>query len=905
MLTKLVLLNSCSYQLAELDFTEGDSMQLVGSNNVGKSSLIYSLNFLFLVNRNLMTFSGERSADKETLAHYFPEPERSFIVFEIRKRRKAYCIFVHRKGDGELRYLRFDEAYDRDLFFDSDSASAKKGKGAVMRDFKAVVGQLNRRAVKMTNFTQQQDILRSIYQIGRSNDAAVWLTKSSKTIGFSNSFSKVYRYLINSKLINNDALKEILLIADNRDQEKLSYSRQNIQQIDRLRMESQKMEVLRNIREEFDRFQELSRSVATRYEGLCRRSATLRISAKNTLADLLISRRKREEEQEEFRDKLMVKARERDQINRQLGGLQGDIRQTKAKLQELEQENQELLELPAESLLEQQLQNTDTQLEQVSYRLVELKGYDQKKQAELRKRTERLEARLQRLSRQQEQIDDWLISHLSSDPQTRRLLHAILSPEIARMSRSAVEKPVEKASRLIELFDGRIKLPDDFPLPEVTSPEELEAERKYIATDLDRLRKLVDTAERQDEVEQERAKLRADRDRIRHQLQRVKELPDLQDELKLNRRTLSRLEQEVEGLEEQLRLINEDASSMEKGITVLSEQLTENYQRYQGIERDLRALDQLQLPAWGEEEIEAIPSGLDLEEQLRTLQKDERALREDREQKNQLFVQLKSLTGFDLADEEAFIQTLEQELISMEDKERSIRALLDNIAVQFANPARKFLDSYLEFRQFIQQEFNRKLSEIQISNLESLQVELEPNERLQRDLSNIADLSLQSEGLFRLEESTTNRLGVLQTYLEKGVVVKFSELFSLRLRLKVNGKMRSVDLGKQVESDGTDRMLRLIIIMTVISRLSLRTPDNRVVLFIDEIATIDGKNRPQLVDFCREHHFYPIFAAPDFVDGFERYVMIRRNPSGQLIVEADKHYIDVDRTTQAETTLDA
>ena len=88
--------------------------------------------------------------------------------------------------------------------------------------------------------------------------------------------------------------------------------------------------------------------------------------------------------------------------------------------------------------------------------------------------------------------------------------------------------------------------------------------------------------------------------------------------------------------------------------------------------------------------------------------------------------------------------------------------------------------------------------------------------------------------------------------------------------------------------------------MMVISRLSLRTPDNRVVLFIDEIATIDGKNRPQLVAFCRQHHFYPIFAAPDFVDGFERYVMIRRNEYGQLMVEADKHYIDVNRQTASE-----
>lgn len=893
MLTKLVLLNSCSYQLAELDFTRGDSMQLVGSNNVGKSSLIYALNFLFLVNKNLMSFSGERSADKETLAHYFPEPARSFIVFEIRKPRQTYCMFVHRKGDGELRYVRFDHPYQRDLFF----AQARKGK--TLRDFRGVIGHLNRQAVKIQNYTQQQEVLRTIYQIGRNNDAAVWLTKSSKTIGYANSFSKVYRYLINSKLITNDALKDILLVADNRDQEQLSYSRQNIQQIDRLRMESQKLHVLRTIREEFDAFQQKSRSVRQQYEGLCQRAAAFRVSAKNTLADLLITRRKKEAEEEGLRDRLLEKGRERDQLNRRMGSIQGELQQARSQWRSDKETEKSLLALPAAALLRQQIQNLESELERVTYRLRDFQDYGLEAATTLQNQLARLERKQQQLHRQREEIDDWLIAHITDQPELRTLLHSILQPEVSRLSRTAIAQKITTGDRIIRLFDGLIQLPEDFPLSEVTGPDELEEEYAQVEREITRLRKLLDTAGRQEELKSQRNQLRRERDRVQQQLQQVDDLARVQEDLQAGQQTMNRLEQEEQELEQKLALLRENMHELENGIQVVAGELRENHQRYQSIERDLRTLDQLQLPAWGEEEIVPTVSSVDLEEQLRSLQKDERSLREDREQKNHLFVQLKSRTGYDLSDEEAFIETLEQELISMEDKERSIRALLDNIAVQFANPARKFLDSYLEFREFIQREFNRKLSAIQISNLERLQVELEPNEKLQQDLANIADLSLQSEGLFRLEESTSNRLGVLQHYLEKGIVVRFAELFNLRLRLTVNGKERSVDLAKQVESDGTDRMLRLIIIMVVISRLSLRTPDNRVVLFIDEIATIDGKNRPQLVDFCRQHHFYPIFAAPDFVDGFERYVMIRRNDSGQLIVEEDKHYIDVDRKAKS------
>jgi hypothetical protein len=56
--------------------------------------------------------------------------------------------------------------------------------------------------------------------------------------------------------------------------------------------------------------------------------------------------------------------------------------------------------------------------------------------------------------------------------------------------------------------------------------------------------------------------------------------------------------------------------------------------------------------------------------------------------------------------------------------------------------------------------------------------------------------------------------------------------------------------------------------------LAVNHEDNRIALFIDEVATIDKQNRPELVKFCRDHHFIPIFAAPDPVPGFHKYYFI-------------------------------
>ncbi len=72
--------------------------------------------------------------------------------------------------------------------------------------------------------------------------------------------------------------------------------------------------------------------------------------------------------------------------------------------------------------------------------------------------------------------------------------------------------------------------------------------------------------------------------------------------------------------------------------------------------------------------------------------------------------------------------------------------------------------------------------------------------------------------------------------------------------------------------------------MSIINRLAINDEENKIALFIDEVATIDKHNRPELVNFCREHNFIPIFAAPDPVPGFSKYYYITPNPNQKLIV---------------------
>jgi hypothetical protein len=168
-----------------------------------------------------------------------------------------------------------------------------------------------------------------------------------------------------------------------------------------------------------------------------------------------------------------------------------------------------------------------------------------------------------------------------------------------------------------------------------------------------------------------------------------------------------------------------------------------------------------------------------------------------------------------------------------------------------------------------------------------LQIGLVDNHKLLNEILKISAIQ-DIKGQMLLEFDQSESLKTLNHYLDTSKKVSFDELFDIELVLVRKGVTKKVDLGSQVESDGTDRMIRLIIIMAVINHLAINTEENRIALFIDEVATIDKHNRPQLVDFCRKHNFIPIFAAPDPVSGFGKYYFIYPN-KGQIQISDAKN----------------
>ncbi len=860
MLTSLTILNSKVYGKAEIRLNDCDSLQLVGPNNIGKSTLIYALNFLFIIDGNKMTFSGQRRGDKETLHHYFPNHNQSYIVFEIFKK-SYYCILVKRNSDSELEYFKFNSEYKEEYFVGSDKRLLK---------FDEVQAAIAERGVEFEQFKDKREVFNTVYQRGRRNNGVVWLEDTVKTEGLSNNFSRIYRYLINTKLITNKNLKEALIIADNRENEMLNFSQKNKKDIVDLRKINNEIRNLKSVKNEFDDFRE----VVSQYNAKARIIDQLFYGFTKNYETTLPSLQAQLVEKNQYIAKINMDINEdlipqKADFDRKIGGKESEIKSRAYSLNEKENELKIINSFDPIELLSEALANLDKKRKEVESRItmVEVQKLNSR---QIEFRIDQLNDQISRFENQVKNYSNLLINKISGNKENRKLLNAILSEEIKSLPGDQVIKAIHKVTDSLKIFDGEIDISKNLSPKDFQSVDEIKELLANAKLDLKNQQALFEVVRDFEKSQNDLKAIQEEMEEIKLKIQKIKSKPAVQKSIEKLKQELSTLNEENQKLEnEQKRL----ADSIAKKQLEVQEMIVEKDKR----ERRIRELQEYKqtLDTFGlaGEEYETSD---DLDNLYKKVQINMSDRNELKVSKDKLFEKLRDKLQSTFADEVDFIKYVEEEIALIEDKERSISSLLESISTQFANPAFTLLKRYEEFKEFVYNKFNSKLSQARISDIESLTIELVDNKRLVEEVKKISSIQ-QVRGQLMFEFDHSENLKVLDNYLDSGRKIEFDDLFDITLHLTRKGTTKPVDLNEQIESDGTDKMIRLMIIMNIINRLALNDDENRIALFIDEVATIDKQNRPELVRFCKEHHFIPIFAAPDAVAGFGKYYFIYPN----------------------------
>lgn len=871
MLKRLIILNSTTFGKTIVRLDDCDSIQLVGPNNVGKSTLIFALNFLFIIDGKKMTFVDNKTGDKETIHHYFPSPINSYIVFEIFKQR-YYCILLKRNNDGELEYYKFDHEYRDDFFIKTEN-----NQQSVLK-FEDVRIQLLNSGTTLHTFKDRREVFNFVYQRGKKNNAVVWLEDNVMSDGLSNNFSKVYRYLINSKLITNTTLKEALIIADNRDKEVLNFSQKSKKDINDLLRINDDIKAISSIQKDFHIFREVVNQYKAKANILGELSFSFNQLYQPTIIETESNFLRKKKEISDTTIELNEKLNPQKQLlDREIGGKETELKHNQDQQSDLHKQINEINSFEGIDFLKQIFANLDDKRKTIETRItsIQTRGLSVK---QIEQKIISLSQTIERIDKQILNYSNQLIHKITDNQKNKEILNYILSSDFAASSVDSIEKKVNKIDSLMSFFDGEIKLNDELKRKEIPSIETLKEELISYKKEKKEYQELLPIAK---DFEAAKEELKIVKDSITNVNERIRKTemkPSLASKLVELETSFLNITNEKGKLEKDLIQLTEEITKKTESIRVLTEEKDRLDERAKELRRWKAEIENIFVELKENERSE----GLDLIYSKIKLHNSERETL--KANKDITFEKLKNKIKSTHADEDEFVRYVEDEIACLSDKQKSVETILQAISTQFANPAHILVKRYGEFKEFVTNKFNSKLGRTRISDIESLKIILNDNTKLIEDLKKISSID-EFTPQISFDFDKTENLKILNSYLDSGKRIDFEELFDIELHLTKDGKEKKVDLIKQVESTGTDIMIRLVIIMSVINRLAINDKHNKITIAIDEIARVDGKNRFELFKFCKEHNFIPICTSTEetILDGFDKYILLYRPQKGKKV----------------------
>jgi len=895
MLNRIVVINSTLFAKANLLLGNAESIQLAAENNVGKSSLINCLNFLYILDKREWKF-GDNSPS-ETIKHYFKTIEQSYVVFEIVKD-GYYCIVVKRASDKEdLDYCIIPHEYEDDIFFKREGDTIEPLK------FKDVIGNLAKRGIAVKPKINREDLYQRIYSQQRRDKPVVLITDKVKRIGNSrsNSFTKMYKHLIKADAINEEAFKDALLIADNRKDASLDVFTDRSQTVlQEFEVKRDKILRLESVAPDFNNFKLLNQN----FNAFRERCGALKVNFLETYKKAYPNLRDETQDngllaiqirtlQTQIDDTLKVEMNrlvadktrlevEREKQEKEASGYQQDLEATffhrKGQLgySELESEIQRL---------KSELGNLTTILTQISRPNIT--------EQLMRQKIKSLGQEMELLNSKISRFDRLAQHHLAQDPNLRRLLSAYLHPNVLSLDKSLIQRAITQAESVLTVFDGAIDVSSLSPDP-LDTLEDLKARLPQAKAELEEQETLLDAIATQQKKEQEKYDIEVQLKSKVAFFEKVLRRPSTE-------RLLGETQEQIEELTKSIAAKSEDIFKKENEMTVkraekerLENDLREKRHLLSNYENWYREL-QTRTEVFVTEE--ALPDDRPLKDLMADFQKGYGDMINLRGKRDEQFNFLLRKLGKDSNDINSFVGEVQEEMDTLPDQQKALDSLFDLAFDNFVNPVKTFRLEYQNFKAYVQK-FSQTLSKYPVSNIRKISIHTRDNTELLRELDLIHNV--ERDSLWRSTAASEEGIQMMRKKFEENKPINFEQLFDLELEIEMDGdRKKTVSLAKQVESQGTDAVLKLFLFLSVIRQLADGRPDNKIAIYFDELGRIGPKNISQVIHFCRENNFIPIFAAPTDIEGVEKYYTIKPSARHKQGIVLDERHVKTARYKNA------
>lgn len=862
MLTKIVLLNCAKYEQGIITINDVESIQIVGRNNLGKTTLISVLNFLYLPSQKDWNFDH---TPKETLNFYFKKLDKNYILFEIYKD-GYFCILMKRGLNNDLEYYKIDSSYD--------DIKDKIIENSKLLKFESIQENLLGNISKLDNKKYKT----LLYGHSKRDKTVLWLKENKQSV-----FSRVYRYLLDITQIDNYAVKESLLVSDNREKIKREFTNIDNDNIQSMQKQQRAIERLKNIKQDFGNFQNIvseftvkTKIISDAYIDFWRSYN----NEKKELDDILKTAEDKIKKIQEKQIKPLEK--ERDSLNKKQGGLNADIKNLDCDIEKKIQITIQIESYDDINLLTASEGNLNTQIKTKTYQLEFIKQeeytLDKIKSLISQQQSEKKE-----FSKQIDNYDNLLIHHISENPNIKQIINSVLSKEVLSLDKENILKIVTSINNgTLKLFDGEIDV-SSIKARDFITIESLHEKLIKIDEIINKYSQVRENIQNSNKIKTDISNLNKELTSISKQITEIKSLPLLVDEI-------TNLKEKKLDLSEQLEKI---ASSLEENKASLSQAkflFKEEELKEQRANARLIILNANFMNFSDElEKIDNTDTEDILDKDIDELTKEIKSLRAElsklKEEKNRIFNNLKHTLQKEHALENDFIKEVEEEIDTIKDKENTVSELIQNITNEISAPTKTFLRELEDFEKYIVS-VNTAFKKYKVSNIQTIEIKLIKNENIIYDLKQIADIK--KDDLFDFDEKNAStyeeQIDILKGYISKSKVFTLSDLFDVAF--VINGK--EANLNKQIESTGTDKILKIMLFILIIKNIIIQDEDNKLVVYVDELSAVDDDNSAELIRICKENNLIPIFASPDKKINIQKYYDLQELSNGQIVVDENR-----------------
>ena len=240
------------------------------------------------------------------------------------------------------------------------------------------------------------------------------------------------------------------------------------------------------------------------------------------------------------------------------------------------------------------------------------------------------------------------------------------------------------------------------------------------------------------------------------------------------------------------------------------------------------------------------------------------------------------------ADEADTIRLLREELEALTEKEETLAREWKYLIQTLRSTFDQILTSLRDV-QSARDELNKHFAKVKVSDLKSVKMEVVEQGDLVGRIRRLA--TYDPGGLFEQNSESDSAIKVFRDQLQGNPQVRFAELFTLAFTVVgADDRAHTYHDFRQIESHGTTVTIKVLFNLLLLKN-QLRKDDCQVPFFLDEIQILDPANRHAILDTARKLGFIAITAAPEAVSEVDALYFLQ--PRKGSIVLRQKHRVGV------------